>query len=119
MLPIKPWAGGGLHTARLQVSCPRAPRASMPPDVLGHLHHHVQLQRPQELGVVMCDVPLDRVEELLLGPACKLRPALAVSDPSVPFGDRGHSALVLAASRHVARPTERVSWCYPGVHASA
>ena len=32
--------------------------------------------------MVMCEVPLGRVEELLLGVACELRPALAVGDPA-------------------------------------
>ena len=42
--------------------------------------------------MVVCKVLLNRVEELLLGCAGELRPALAVGDPSVPFADRGHMA---------------------------
>ena len=44
--------------------------------------------------MVMCEVPLNRIEELLLGFASELRPALAVGDPPVPFRDRGHLALL-------------------------
>jgi hypothetical protein len=57
----------------------------MPLDVLGHLIHQVQLHCPKELGVMMSDVPLDRLEELLLRTACELRPALTVGDPCMPF----------------------------------
>ena len=56
----------------------------MPVDVLGHLIHHIQLKRPQELGMMMGDVPLYRFEELLLRSACELRPALAFGDPLAP-----------------------------------
>ena len=55
-----PWAGGGLRRRPPSgVDCPRT--------LLGHLRHHIQLQRPQELWVVMCEVLLRRLEELLLG----------------------------------------------------
>ena len=40
--------------------------------------------------MVMCEVPLSRFEELLLGIAREARPALAVGDPTVPFRDLGH-----------------------------
>ena len=53
---------------------------------------------------MMCEVPLSRFEELLLGVARELRPALAVGDPAVPFRDRGHVALVIAADRHLSAP---------------
>ncbi|MBV9838088.1 MAG: hypothetical protein JO156_08215 [Solirubrobacterales bacterium] len=53
------WASDGLHAAR--------PLAfSVPPDVLGHLLHHIQPQSPQELWVMMREVSLGRVEELSL-----------------------------------------------------
>jgi len=32
-------------------------------DGLGHLTHHVRLQCPEELGMVMCEVLLDCIEE--------------------------------------------------------
>jgi DNA-binding SARP family transcriptional activator len=38
--------------------------------------------------MVVCEVLLNRIEELRLGAACELRPALAVGDPTVPFDDR-------------------------------
>ena len=56
----------------------------MPPNVLGHLHQHIQLQCPEELGVMMCDVLLSGIEELFLGASSELRPALAVGDPPRP-----------------------------------
>ena len=61
-------------------------------DVLGHLKHHVRLQCPEELGVVVCEMSLDRGKELFVGTACELRPALTVCDPTVPFVDRPHLA---------------------------
>jgi hypothetical protein len=39
----------------------------------------------------MCEMLLDRLEQLLIGATCELRPALTVSDASVSF-DRGHFA---------------------------
>ena len=42
--------------------------------------------------MVMCEMPLNRLKELFVGTACKLRPALAVSDPSLPFTDHRHLA---------------------------
>jgi hypothetical protein len=88
----------------------------MPPDVLGHLNHHVSLQCPKELRVMMCEVPLSRFEELLLGIAREARPALAVGDPTVPFRDLGHLALVIAACRYPERPAEGLGWSCPGFH---
>jgi hypothetical protein len=89
----------------------------MPLDVLGHLIHQVQLQRPKELGVMMSDVSLYRFEKLFLRTACELRPALAFGDPPAAFVDRGYSALVNAVQLHFACPTENAVSCYPGVHA--
>ena len=40
--------------------------------------------------MVMCEVLLGRVEKLLLGLPCELRPALAVGDPAGLFADRRH-----------------------------
>jgi hypothetical protein len=88
----------------------------MPPDVLGHLNHHVSLQCPKELRVAMCEVPLSRFEELLLGIAREARPALAMGDPTVPFRDFGHSAFLIAACRHPERPAEGLGWRCPGFH---
>ena len=39
---------------------------------------------------MMREVPLSRIEELLLGIASELRPALTVGDPAGPFVDRSH-----------------------------
>jgi hypothetical protein len=58
------------------VDCPRT--------FLGHLRHNVEPYRPQELRMVMSEVSLRRIEELVLGVALELRPALAVGDPAVP-----------------------------------
>jgi hypothetical protein len=77
-----PGADGGLHTVR--------PYAFLlPPDVLGHLMHHFQLKRPQELWVMMGEMSLSRSEQLLLGVSCELRPAFAESDPTVTVLVRG------------------------------
>ena len=72
------------------VCTPPALMRLVPPDVLGHLMHRGQLQRPEELGVMMGEVSLSRIEQLLLGIASELRPALAESDPSVSVLDHGH-----------------------------
>jgi hypothetical protein len=37
------------------------------PNVLGHLRHRLQLQRPEELRMVSSEVQLRRLIELLLG----------------------------------------------------
>ena len=66
--------------------------------------------------MVMCEVPLSRFEELLLGIAREARPALAVGDPTMPFRDFGHLASVIAASRHPERPAEGLGWRCPGFH---
>src|SRR5690242_17117260 len=65
---------------------------------------------------MMRNVLLSRLEQLMLGATCELRPALAEGDPSMPFVDRGHKSMVVAARLHTARPTEHVGWCNPGVH---
>ena len=66
--------------------------------------------------MVMCEVPLSRFEELLLGIAREARPALAVGDPTVPFRDLGHMAFVIAAYRLLERPAEGLGWRCPGFH---
>jgi hypothetical protein len=74
------------------VLCPRAPVGVVhATDILGHLKHHIRLKRPQELWMMVCEVPLDGVEELLIGSTNELRPALALGRPS-PFADRCHLA---------------------------
>ena len=65
------------------VCTPPARRRLVPPDVLGHLMHRVQLQCPKKLRVMMGDVSLSSLEQLLLGIACELRPALTEGDPTV------------------------------------
>jgi hypothetical protein len=57
--------------------------------------HRVQLQCPEELGVMMSEVSLYRFEQFLLGVSCELRPALAVSNPAVSVREPGHMAFVL------------------------
>lgn len=64
------------------VDCPRP--------LLDHLRYHVELKRPQELRVVMCEVLLGRSEKLLPAFACELRPTLAVGNLAGLFVDRGH-----------------------------
>jgi hypothetical protein len=66
--------------------------------------------------MVMSEVPLSRFEELLLRIASEARPALAKGDPTVPFRDRGHVAMVAAACGLLARPAEGVGWSCPGFH---
>ena len=54
---------------------------------------------------MMGEVSLRRVEQLLLGIACELRPALAECDPTVFVRDCPH---VTVAWLHLVRPTESV-----------
>ena len=61
-------------------------------DILGHLKHHLRLKRPQELWMMACEVPLDRVEQLRVGVARELRPALALGGTTLPFADHCHLA---------------------------
>jgi hypothetical protein len=42
--------------------------------------------------MVMCEMSVNRLKELFVGAARELRPALAVSDPSLPFADHRHLA---------------------------
>ena len=108
-------AGGGLRRRPPQAfHCPRT--------FLGHLLHHIQLQRPQELWVVMCEVLLCRVEELLLGIPCELRPALAVGDPAWAASLIGVIVLEQGGCRPASaliRATSQVVLCGPGDHGSA
>lgn len=41
---------------------------------------------------MVCEMSLDRGEELLVGATCELRPALAMSNPSLHSADRSHLA---------------------------
>ncbi len=66
--------------------------------------------------MMVCEVPLRRIEELLLGIACEERPALAKRGSSMPFVDSGHMAFIAAAGLHLQRPAEGVGWKCPGVH---
>jgi hypothetical protein len=59
-------------------------------DILGHLKHHIRLQCPQELGMVVREMSLNRLKELFVGPTRELRPALTVGHP--PFADHRHLA---------------------------
>ena len=66
--------------------------------------------------MMMCEVPLGRVEELLFGVAGEARPALAMGDPAELFCDCGHGAIVVAVRLLLERPAEGVEWMCPGVH---
>jgi hypothetical protein len=66
------------------------PQALLPPDSLGHLMYRLQLQRPQELRMVMSEVSLSRFEELLFGLARELRPTFAEGDPTMSRFDCSH-----------------------------
>jgi hypothetical protein len=66
--------------------------------------------------MVMCEMPLGRVEEFLVGGSREARPALTVGDPTELFCDCLHGALVVAAPMHLERPTEGVELKCPGVH---
>ena len=57
---------------------------------------------------MMSEVSLRRIEQLLLGIAGELRPALTESDPTVSVLDRGHMTIVRTAWLHLVRPAERV-----------
>ena len=73
--------------------CPRAPVGDLcPSDILGHLKHHIRLKRPQELRMVVCEMPFDRIQKLTIGIARELRPALTLGDPVLTFRDRCHLA---------------------------
>jgi hypothetical protein len=75
--------------------------------------HQIQLQRPEKLWMMVREVSLCRSEQLLLGIACELRPALAVGDPPVTIGQ----APVRAALLHLfSRPVENVCISDPGFH---
>ena len=49
-------------TGRTVVCGTARPLALVPPDVLGHLMHRFQLQRPKELRMMMGEVSLSRGE---------------------------------------------------------
>jgi hypothetical protein len=42
--------------------------------------------------MVVREMLLDRLEQLLIGTTCELRPALTVGDAALSFIDRGHIA---------------------------
>ena len=66
---------------------------------------------------MVSQVSLSRCEELALVVTCKLRPALAVGDSSVPSTDPGRVADVAAALGHLwLRPAESVAASHLGVH---
>jgi hypothetical protein len=55
--------------------------------------------------MVMREMPLDRSEQLLIGASYELRPALAVSDASLPLIDRGHFAFLRSCLSRYAPPS--------------
>jgi hypothetical protein len=56
--------------------------------------------------MVTCEMSLDRVEELFVGSAGELRPALAIGDPSLSSIDPRHFDLIIAARwSHCAPPS--------------
>ena len=94
---------------------PGARRRLRAPDVLGHLVHHIQLQRPEELRMMVSEVLLHRIEQLLLGAAGELRPALADRrSDGVSSIDR--HALAVAAPASPRAPRRGCRWWTP-VHA--
>jgi hypothetical protein len=88
------------------VLCPRAPLGVNAANVLGHLHHHVQLERPHELRMVMSDMAFSRLEEVQSRIARELRPALAKGDLTVLLHNGVPRAS--ATSVDVMRPAEGV-----------
>ena len=73
-------------------AAPPASGVDCPRTFLGHLRHNVEPNRPQELGMVMGEMILRRIEELLLGVTLEPRPTLAIRDPVVLSVDWGHSS---------------------------
>ena len=56
--------------------------------------------------MVSCEMSLDRVEELFVGSAGELRPALAIGDPPLASIDPRHSDLIVAVGwSHCAPPS--------------
>jgi hypothetical protein len=78
--------------------------------------HHVQLKRPEELGMVVREMSLCRVEQLFLRIPGELRPALAVSDPPMTILHGGHLAMTTAPIHLGSCPAEDVSVGDPGFH---
>jgi hypothetical protein len=77
--------------------------------------HHIQLQRPEELRMMMREMSLRRVEQRFVRVACELRPALAVGDPTMTVRRSGQ--LAVAAALHLGlRPAEDVCISDPGFH---
>ena len=108
------------HRPPLGALPPGAPKVLLPPDVLGHLVHQLQPQRPEELRMVVREVALSSVEQFLMRIACELRPALAISDPPVTVVDRGDSPPIAATRSHLfLRPAENLCVCDPGFHGRA
>lgn len=46
--------------------------------------------------MVVCEMSLDRLEQLRVGATRELRPALALDDSPLPLVDRGHYRLIVA-----------------------
>jgi hypothetical protein len=55
---------------------------------------HVTPNCPKELGVVMREVSLGRLEQFVLGISRESRPTLAEGNPAVLFVDWGHRSSV-------------------------
>jgi hypothetical protein len=65
---------------------------------------------------MMSEMSLSRIEQLLLGLSCELRPALTEGDPTVSVLDCGHSHDL--TQLHLVRPNRgRRIVCGPGDHA--
>jgi hypothetical protein len=104
---------------RAAVCAPPASGVDCPRTLLGHLLHHVEPYRPEELWVMMSEVSLCRVEELLLRIALQTRPALAKGDSVVLSVDWGHLSSVFATwpKRHAWMKRRRCWWSVaPGGH---
>jgi hypothetical protein len=77
--------------------------------------HHIQLQRPEELRMMVREMTLGRIEQLFLRIASELRPALTVGDPPVTIAGQ----VPARPTRHHRglRPAENVCVSDPGFHA--
>jgi hypothetical protein len=77
--------------------------------------HHIQLQRPEELWMMVCEMTLGRIEQLFLRISRELRPALAVGNPPVTIS--GQAPVRTARHHRGSRPAENVCISDPGFHA--
>jgi hypothetical protein len=77
--------------------------------------HHIQLQRPEELWMMVREMTLGRIEQLFLRISRELRPALAIGNP--PATISGQAPVRTARHHRGSRPAENVCVSDPGFHA--